>query len=90
MDLDGTLRKALDQGASDIHLKVPLPPVIRVNGQLAPMRGEARLTPDEIRRIADYAIFIDHGRVVVAAPIERFSTGEDNSALRQFLRIDES
>jgi twitching motility protein PilT len=52
MDLDGTLRKALDQGASDIHLKVPLPPVIRVNGQLAPMRGEARLTPDEIKRIA--------------------------------------
>ena len=45
---------------------------------------------DEIRRIADYAIFIDHGRVAVAAPIDRFSTGEDNSALRQFLRIDES
>jgi thiamine transport system ATP-binding protein len=45
---------------------------------------------DEIRRIADYAIFIDQGRVVVAAPITRFSTGENNSALRQFLRIDES
>ncbi|MBO9126102.1 MULTISPECIES: thiamine ABC transporter ATP-binding protein [unclassified Rhizobium] len=45
---------------------------------------------DEIRRIADYAIFIDQGRVAVAAPIARFSTGENNSALRQFLRIDES
>ncbi len=52
MELDACLRKALEQGASDIHLKVPLPPVIRVNGQLAPMRGEARLTPDEIKRVA--------------------------------------
>jgi thiamine transport system ATP-binding protein len=45
---------------------------------------------DEIRRIADYAIFIDHGRVAVAAPIGRFSTGENHPALRQFLRIGES
>jgi twitching motility protein PilT len=52
MELDAVLRKALDQGASDIHLKVPLPPVIRINGQLVPMRGEQRLTPDELRRVA--------------------------------------
>jgi thiamine transport system ATP-binding protein len=46
--------------------------------------------PEEVRRIADYAIFIDQGRIAVAAPIDRFSTGETHSALRQFLRIDES
>ncbi|WP_160007771.1 ATP-binding cassette domain-containing protein [Rhizobium sp. 18055] len=46
--------------------------------------------PEEVRRIADYAIFIDQGRIAVAAPIDRFSTGEDHPALRQFLRIDES
>ncbi len=52
MDLDGVLRKAIELGASDIHLKVPLPPVTRINGALSPMRGEERLTPDEIRRVA--------------------------------------
>ncbi len=52
MDLDEVLRKAIDMGASDVHLKVPLPPVTRINGVLAPMKGEDRLTPDEIRRVA--------------------------------------
>ncbi len=52
MDLDSVLRKAIEMGASDVHLKVPLPPVTRVNGVLAPLKGEERLTPDEIRRVA--------------------------------------
>lgn len=52
MVLDQVLRKAIENGASDIHLKVPLPPVTRIGGVLAPMRGEERLTPDEIRRVA--------------------------------------
>jgi twitching motility protein PilT len=52
MDLDEVLKKALDMGASDVHVKVPLPPVVRVGGVLSPLRGEDRLTPDEIRRIA--------------------------------------
>lgn len=52
MDLDETLRKAVDLGASDVHLKVPLPPVIRANGVLAPIKGMERLTPDEIKRVA--------------------------------------
>ncbi len=52
MDLDQILRKAIEMGASDIHLKVPLPPVTRIGGVLAPMRGEERLTPDEVRRVA--------------------------------------
>jgi twitching motility protein PilT len=52
MDLDDILRKAIESGASDVHLKVPLPPVTRINGVLAPMRGEERLSPDEIRRVA--------------------------------------
>lgn len=52
MELDQVLRKAIELGASDIHLKVPLPPVTRIGGVLAPMRGEERLSPDEIRRVA--------------------------------------
>lgn len=52
MDLDQVLRKAVELGASDVHLKVPLPPVIRAHGTLAPLRGEERLTPQETRRVA--------------------------------------
>lgn len=52
MDLDATLRKAIEMGASDVHVKVPLPPVTRIGGVLAPMRGQERLTPDETRRVA--------------------------------------
>jgi twitching motility protein PilT len=52
MDLDLVLTKAIELGASDVHLKVPLPPVTRVNGLLAPLKGEERLTPDELRRVA--------------------------------------
>lgn len=52
MDLDATLRKAIEMGASDVHLKVPLPPVTRIGGVLSPMRGQERLTPDETRRVA--------------------------------------
>jgi twitching motility protein PilT len=52
MDLDDVLRRAVGMGASDVHLKVPLPPVLRVNGTLSPLKGEERLTPDELRRVA--------------------------------------
>lgn len=52
MDLDETLTKALELGASDVHLKVPLPPVTRINGVLSPIRGADRLTPDEVKRVA--------------------------------------
>ncbi|MEW6352303.1 MAG: type IV pilus twitching motility protein PilT [Thermodesulfobacteriota bacterium] len=52
MDLDDVLRKAIEMGASDVHLKIPLPPVVRAHGVLAPLKGYERLTPDEIRRVA--------------------------------------
>jgi len=52
MDLDQILRKAVEMGASDVHLKVPLPPVTRLNGVLSPLKGEDRLTPDEVKRVA--------------------------------------
>ncbi len=41
--------------------------------------------PDEVRRIADYAVFIDRGRIAVAAPIGPFLSHEGHRGLRQFL-----
>jgi twitching motility protein PilT len=47
MDLNGTLRRAVEHGASDIHLKIGQPPILRCDGSLGPMGidilGEAEL-----------------------------------------------
>jgi twitching motility protein PilT len=39
MELNALLRRAVDLGASDIHLKVGLPPVLRRDGSLGPLEG---------------------------------------------------
>jgi len=39
MDLNRLLHTAVDHGASDVHLKVGQPPVIRYDGQLQPLEG---------------------------------------------------
>jgi twitching motility protein PilT len=39
MDLNGLLRHAVELGASDIHLKIGQPPVLRRDGALGPMEG---------------------------------------------------
>ncbi|KRB62872.1 thiamine ABC transporter ATP-binding protein [Rhizobium sp. Root708] len=42
--------------------------------------------PDEVRKIADHAIFIDAGSIVADAPIEEFLTQKDHFGVVQFLR----
>jgi twitching motility protein PilT len=43
MDLNGLLRRAVESGASDIHLKLGQPPVLRRDGDLGPLEGEPPL-----------------------------------------------
>jgi twitching motility protein PilT len=43
-DLDGALRALVAHGGSDLHLKVPAPPMIRIDGELRPLHGAAPLT----------------------------------------------
>ena len=45
--IDELLRKACDRGASDIHLKVGSPPIIRIDGKLVPMTDEKRLMQED-------------------------------------------
>ncbi|MCX6374542.1 MAG: hypothetical protein NTU88_00630, partial [Armatimonadetes bacterium] len=42
--IDDLLRLVVERGASDLHLSVGVPPILRVDGQLAPANFE-RLTP---------------------------------------------
>ncbi|MEN3148614.1 ATP-binding cassette domain-containing protein [Neorhizobium sp. IRAMC:178] len=41
--------------------------------------------PDEVGRLADQAIFIDHGRILLQAPAEEFLSQRDIPALAEFL-----
>lgn len=42
--------------------------------------------PDEVKRIADFGLFLEDGRIVVAAPIDEFLGRADHPGLTQFLR----
>src|SRR5947207_7729787 len=48
MDLNSLLQSAVDHGASDLHLKVGQPPVIRHDGSLQPLEGEPALGPAQL------------------------------------------
>jgi twitching motility protein PilT len=49
-DLDFCLRHLIEEGGSDLHLKVPAPPVIRVDGQMHPIEGLPALQPEDTER----------------------------------------
>ena len=48
MDIDPILKQSVDMSASDVHLKVGLPPVIRRFGALIPLRDQEKLSNDDI------------------------------------------
>ena len=53
MDLNKLLRTAVERGASDLHLKVGQPPVIRHDGALAPLDGWAPLDAAQLELVLD-------------------------------------
>jgi len=52
-DVQSALRALVDAGGSDLHLKVPSPPLIRVDGELRPLPGAAPLTPQDTESVLD-------------------------------------
>lgn len=47
MDIDQILRIMMEREASDLHLRVPSPPVLRIHGALTPLEGANSLTPQD-------------------------------------------
>ena len=45
------LKQAKEAGASDLHVAVATPPVIRVNSKLCPMEGQPRLMPPDTQKL---------------------------------------
>ncbi|HPW68846.1 MAG: type IV pilus twitching motility protein PilT [Desulfomonilia bacterium] len=52
MDINDVLKQAVQMSASDVHIKVGLPPVIRRFGALIPLRDREKLTNDDISSMA--------------------------------------
>lgn len=52
MELADVCRVAVKAGASDIHIKVGLPPLLRIRGELIPLKNAPRLTGQQIGQMA--------------------------------------
>jgi twitching motility protein PilT len=52
MDINVVMKQALDTKASDIHLMPGRPPMLRINGQLAPIPDTATLTAQDTKLVA--------------------------------------
>jgi twitching motility protein PilT len=51
MDLNALLKAAVDSGATDMHLKLGLPPVVRLDGQLGAIEGFQPLTEADLETV---------------------------------------
>jgi twitching motility protein PilT len=51
LDLHSILNLAVRERASDVHLKAGLPPILRIYGNLIPVKNQNRLTPDEVKKV---------------------------------------
>jgi twitching motility protein PilT len=49
-DIDAALRYVVEHEGSDLHLKVPAPPMARVDGVLRPVESAEPLTPEDTER----------------------------------------
>ena len=52
LDLTSILNIAVKAKASDVHLKAGVPPILRIHGNLVPVKNHERLAPDEISKTA--------------------------------------
>ncbi len=69
MDINDLLKKANTLDASDLHIKVGSPPILRIYGELAPLTSEKRVTNEDAVKIAT--------TVMSAAQTETFKRKND-------------
>ena len=53
MKFQEILQTALEKGASDVHLKVGVPPILRIDGILRALKEAPRLSPEMTKEMAD-------------------------------------
>jgi twitching motility protein PilT len=72
MDLNSLLRQGVDFGATDIHLKLGQPPMLRRDGSIGPMEGWHPLTEEDLREALE---------LVGARTPQRLAAFEENGDL---------
>ena len=60
--MENLLRALISNKASDLHLRAGSPPLLRASGEIAPIKGEAVLTSDDIAAMLD-SVMLDHNRI---------------------------
>jgi twitching motility protein PilT len=63
LDLDAALTHLVQVGGSDLHLKVPSPPSIRINGTLRPIEGGEPLRPEHTEAAVHQIVGSDEARL---------------------------
>jgi twitching motility protein PilT len=72
MDLNTTLRRAAELGASDVHFKLAKPPMLRIDGDIQALDGVEPLTDEDLHSILE----------TITGPVpERRSSFEDSGEL---------
>ncbi len=51
-DFNKVLRVGIERGASDVHVKVGLPPIFRIDGRLIPLKDAPRYTTEDVTHLA--------------------------------------
>jgi twitching motility protein PilT len=55
-DIDAALRYVVEREGSDLHLKVPSPPIARIHGQLGPLDGAEPLRPEDTEAALEHLL----------------------------------
>jgi twitching motility protein PilT len=56
LDINELLKLSVEQGGSDLHIKVGSPPILRKNGSLMPLVSDTRLAVEDVIKIAKGAM----------------------------------
>ena len=60
MDINDLLKRMVEKGASDLHLKVPRPPVLRINGVLLPQEDLSTMNANDIDLVFEQVTSEEH------------------------------
>jgi len=77
MKLNDILIEAVNKGASDIHLKVGLPPVLRINKKLLPLGYLGRLTEEIVLDFLDRVVTTKSKRAELLQNGEAYNADPD-------------
>jgi twitching motility protein PilT len=78
MEMIEILKASVEKGASDVHLAIGMPPMLRIDGEVRPLEGAPTLNAEECRRII-FSLLSDHQRTRFEQEWELdFSVAVDN------------